>query len=784
MSSSTSTVRLLFLGDASSAVRSVGRLQSGFGSLARAGKLAVGVIGVGLAGALAFATKSAISYDKSLRNVNSIAKLSESQLQALSRQVLALAKETGKGPTELADGLYDIVSSGLKAADAVGVLRVSAKAATAGMTDTATASKAVVAVLNAYHLSAGKASNVSSLLFQEVNRGVNTFEELATNLGDTVPAAAALKIPFSQVAAGMAEITLHGTSMAEASTQMSRVLAAMVKPTDSLRDEFKKLGYENGQAAIRALGFVGVIRKLSDAAGGNQETLANWLGDIRGIRGVLNLSGKNLKGYEGLVKDLSKAYRDGGADTAAFNEQSKSIAVQWQKAKAGLTAALIPIGQLLFPLLEKGAAKTAEFATSVQTHMPQIRQRFTEVKGAASDLLPVIETLGRVAGSSLGISLLGAAAAMYGVGKAMLLARDSAIALKASMLTLNPIFTVAVVAVGLLTFAYLKSRNAADGFKKSTDAAKRAVSDLADAATTAAQSDLDLATARNNVKLANVAVKDAEDALTKARRSGSKRDVTRAEAELTAARIAASQATLDETAAEQKRASAYTATRKKTKELRAATSDLKDMLGALRKASDWATLRTHAMDQGFGRGHAAAEKFAKGLLSTAKAADAAAAKIAKTNPALAAEEKKAAAAARAVAALTLNLNKLPTKKQVDIYLFLHGSTQYAGALLEGLDQKGKKKKRALGGTVLPGQAYRVGERGEETLVMGRSAGYVYPHGVSPGGGGPMPPISVQVELRVDDPQLKKLIRVESVKASPAIARRLGARSDILTRERR
>jgi hypothetical protein len=69
-----------------------------------------------------------------------------------------MAKDTGQAPKTLADGLYDIVSSGFKANDGLKILRASAKAATAGLTDTATATKAVVAVLNAYHLGADQAS--------------------------------------------------------------------------------------------------------------------------------------------------------------------------------------------------------------------------------------------------------------------------------------------------------------------------------------------------------------------------------------------------------------------------------------------------------------------------------------------------------------------------------------------------------------------------------------------------------------------------------------------------
>jgi len=358
----TSTVRIVFRGDTGSATSAVGKLDDSFSRLGRTAKIAAAAVTTGFAVALGAAVKQAISFDKEMRNVNSLIKLSETRFQALSKQVLGLSKSTGQGPATLAKGLYDIVSSGFKAGAALKILRASAIAATAGMTDTATASKAVVSILNAYKLGADQARNVSSLLFKEVQLGVNTFEELATNIGDTVPLAAALKIPFSDVAAGLALITTNGTSMAEASTQMSRVMADILKPSKELQATLKGMGYESGQAAIQAHGFVPLIKQLSDAAGDSASKTSDWFGNIRSLRGMLNLTGPNLQKFNQFAREMAASFKEGGDDLAAFNEQSKSIAVQWQKAKAALAAAAIPIGHLLFPALSKAAGALAGFA--------------------------------------------------------------------------------------------------------------------------------------------------------------------------------------------------------------------------------------------------------------------------------------------------------------------------------------------------------------------------------------------------------------------------------------
>jgi hypothetical protein len=84
-----STIRLVFLGNATQAVRSVNTLERSFGGLGRAATIATAAIATGVVGGMALAIKAAISFDKEIRNVNSIAKLSESQFKKLGERVKA-----------------------------------------------------------------------------------------------------------------------------------------------------------------------------------------------------------------------------------------------------------------------------------------------------------------------------------------------------------------------------------------------------------------------------------------------------------------------------------------------------------------------------------------------------------------------------------------------------------------------------------------------------------------------------------------------------------------------
>ena len=101
-------------------------------TLASTKMMTAGGIMAGAVGAASIAAiKMAADFEKSMRNVNSISKLSEDQFKAQSQQVIELSKKLPQSAKVLADGLYDIASSGFQGADGLKVLEASAKAASA-----------------------------------------------------------------------------------------------------------------------------------------------------------------------------------------------------------------------------------------------------------------------------------------------------------------------------------------------------------------------------------------------------------------------------------------------------------------------------------------------------------------------------------------------------------------------------------------------------------------------------------------------------------------------------
>ena len=324
--------------------------MSGMSSTVKQLGAAVGL--TGLAGGLIAAGKTVVGFDQAMRNVNSIAGLAPKQFKALSASVNDLAGKTAQAPQTLAEGMYQLVSSGFDAQDSLKILKSSAVAATAGLTDTATATTAVAGVLNAYHLKAKDAAQVSDDLFQTVNLGVLSFQDLAQGIGPVLPFASKLGINLKELGAATSTLTKAGIPAAEAFTYQKGAMTALIKPTDQLQAVYKKLGVASGSDLIKKTGsFQAALQDLWVASGRNKEAFSKLFPDVRALGAAFGLTGSNARGAK---KDLAGFANDAGATRKVFGEQSKSMAVQWQKFVAELQTETIKIGSKIAPDVIKG----------------------------------------------------------------------------------------------------------------------------------------------------------------------------------------------------------------------------------------------------------------------------------------------------------------------------------------------------------------------------------------------------------------------------------------------
>lgn len=316
--------------------------------------MVIGAAGAAITAAFAIAAKTAIDFDKNMHNVNSIARLSVPEFKAVEKAVLDMSTRLPQTIDELSKGLYDVYSSGFQGKTAMEVLETAAMGASAGLADTATSSRALMAVMNAYNQKTGPdAKRIMDIMFMTVNKGVLTFEELASSVGDVVSTSATAKIPFEQIGAAFATMTLSGINADEAATSLNQAILHMIKPMDSASKMAESLGltWLNARDGAKHLQEVGLAKALDEirvATHGDIGEIAQLLPEVRGLKGVLSLTKNGGKDFNDMLVAMQNA---SGETKKALEEQGKAIAFQWQlvtnTVSAFVTEGLLPLGGAL-----------------------------------------------------------------------------------------------------------------------------------------------------------------------------------------------------------------------------------------------------------------------------------------------------------------------------------------------------------------------------------------------------------------------------------------------------
>lgn len=330
--------------------------KAGSSLTALGGKIAgAGLALTGLTAPLLVAGKAGVALAKDLdvamRNIQSITNQTDEEIAGLSDRLVDMSTDMSKtvdSAETLAEALYTINSAGFAGEDGMKVLEVATKAAAAGLTETTVAAEGIDAVLNAYNLTADEAAQVSDLMFTTVQRGVGTFEGLASSMSNVVGTANAAGIEFDTVSAAMTTMSKSGMSFKEASVALNQTMLAFIKPSEGMAKAINDLGYESGLALIEQEGLAGALEMVSDSVGGSADQMANLFGNVRALRGALSLTGSNAEKF---ANDLAAMGDSAGATAQAFEQQMKSFDAAWKNFRNTLDALLIEIGQTLMPIL-------------------------------------------------------------------------------------------------------------------------------------------------------------------------------------------------------------------------------------------------------------------------------------------------------------------------------------------------------------------------------------------------------------------------------------------------
>jgi TP901 family phage tail tape measure protein len=317
---------------------------------------------IGVSAPLLAATAASIhfatQFETNTTRLVTLSGVSEENMQGMKRAMLEMAPAVGVGPGELSKALLAVTSTGLRGAEALDVLKISAKASAVGLGETEIVARTIVSAMNAYgpaNLSAARAADV---LYRTVVAGNAEAATLAPVLGRVMGVASQAGISFEELGASIATFTRIGVPADVAVTGLQNTIMHLVAPTKEAKKAMEEIRKATGDAGIsadglrkelREKGLLETLQHLMKVTGGNIDVLDLLIGDVRGLSMVLGTAGAQADTYAANLVEI----RDGTMGVNDAHQRMKLTTGQiWNEIQAQIEVVFVEIGTQLLPILK------------------------------------------------------------------------------------------------------------------------------------------------------------------------------------------------------------------------------------------------------------------------------------------------------------------------------------------------------------------------------------------------------------------------------------------------
>lgn len=372
------------------------------------------------------AVKVANDFEQAFSQMVGLAGVPAGEVDQLREAVLGLARDTGRGPQELAEGLYFAASAGYDSATALNIVEQAAKGSAAGLGTTAQVVDAVTSAMGAYGTANITAAEATDILTAAARVAKIEANQLAPQLGRLLPTANMLGVGFDEVAGAMAFLSQSSGNAELSATQLDSVLRKLNVPSEQGKKVLREMGtsVDELHAAIASDGLLGALELLKTKGfEGNSEALSQLFDDVQAYQGAALL----LADSNGNLQETMDATANStGALGEAFDAWFGTDSAEMQRSFADLTASLITLGTALAPFAAD-LAHIASVAGDFFTRMPEWAQTATvlalvlagPLTSGIGTLIKVLPLLSRAASATFDRIALGAYD-LAGSGAAML----------------------------------------------------------------------------------------------------------------------------------------------------------------------------------------------------------------------------------------------------------------------------------------------------------------------------------------------------------------------------
>lgn len=305
----------------------------------------------------------------------------------LKSGILKLRAETGESFENLNKGLFDLISAGIDASEAIDTLRTATRLARAGATNTSIAVDGLTSVIKAYGLEASDAESISQKFFTAQKFGKTTIEQLSTGFGDVASNAKSLGVSFEEVVSAVSAATLGAVETNKAYTGLRAVFANIIRPTKEASDEAARLGIEFNSTALRSKGLNKFLKDITESANFNSTSLEKLFSSVEATTTIMALAGEQSGDFDRILGELNNETQLATNFNKALAEQSGNVKQRFDEIRGSVETLIVRIGEKLAPAVGKLAD---EFQGYLDTVTDDELQRIADGMTAIFDVVIAI----------------------------------------------------------------------------------------------------------------------------------------------------------------------------------------------------------------------------------------------------------------------------------------------------------------------------------------------------------------------------------------------------------
>ena len=270
-----------------------------------------------------------------LTRVQALTGASNDQMAQYSSTIDQMAGTYGKSVSDLAGGLYDVVSVGFQGSDALNTLKVAAEGAAAGGVDLHTVTSGLTSIMKAFGVDGAHASTVMDTLLLGVRDGKASFQDYSNAIGLVAVSAKGAGFSLDESAAALSTLTAVFPNARRAGMDLQHLMTQLGVNSAKVGEEAKKMGLKFNQSAFNSDTLQQKLLYLQKITGGNQAEMLKLTGGTAGYAAAQVLLANKSADFTRNLHDMKNAT---GSTKNAFDIWHQSIGAHAEDMMGSLSS--------------------------------------------------------------------------------------------------------------------------------------------------------------------------------------------------------------------------------------------------------------------------------------------------------------------------------------------------------------------------------------------------------------------------------------------------------------